>query len=78
MGLFYLDKNNLMLTSLIMVGLTLMNRHTELRSQSEYELTVAARNEIKTILQHLEYQNVILVNMVRKLGISHGSDNGPT
>ena len=70
---FWLFISNLIqlhLMPLIMVAQNLQERHSEIRAQSEYELSVSSEREIETILRHLEYQNVVLISLVKKLGVS--------
>ena len=45
-------------------------RHAEARAEYDLEVNVKAEQEIEVILQHLEYQNAILIAMVEKLGVS--------
>ncbi|MFI5235353.1 MAG: DUF1003 domain-containing protein [Gemmatimonadales bacterium] len=60
----------ILLMPLIMVGQNLQGRHAELRAENDFEVNVRAEGEIQTILQHLEYQNAVLITMLRKLGVS--------
>ncbi|HEY3291635.1 MAG TPA: DUF1003 domain-containing protein [Anaerolineae bacterium] len=68
--LFMSNVIQILLMPLIMVGQNLLGRHNEIRAEHEYDLTVSSRNEIESILQNLEYQNAILISMVRKLGLT--------
>jgi uncharacterized membrane protein len=68
--LFISNVIQILLLPLIMVGQNLISKHSEIRAEHEYELTITSRDEIETILQHLEYQNAILMIMMRKLGLS--------
>ncbi len=43
--------------------------HSEARAEHDLEVNVKAEQEIEVILQHLEYQNDILMKMVEKLGV---------
>jgi uncharacterized membrane protein len=52
-----------------MVGQNLLGHHAEVRAQHDLEVNVMAEHEIEVILRHLEYQNTMLIAMVRKLGI---------
>lgn len=60
----------ILLMPLIMVGQNLQGRHTELRAENDFEVNVRAEAEIQVILQHLEYQNAVLIAMLQKLGVS--------
>jgi len=60
----------ILLMPLIMVGQNLQGAHSEKRAQNDYEVNVKAEREVELILQHLEYQNSILIEMMSKLGVS--------
>jgi len=55
---------------LIMVGQNVQGRHSEIRADHDLEVNVKAEAEIEVILEHLEFQNKILIAMVEKLGVS--------
>jgi uncharacterized membrane protein len=40
------------------------------RAEHDLEVNVKAEQEIEVVLQHLEYQNAILIAMVEKLGVT--------
>ena len=69
---FYLFISNviqILLMPLIMVGQNIQGAHSEARAEHDLEVNVKAEHEIEVILQHLEYQNEILMKMVAKLGV---------
>ena len=69
---FYLFISNviqILLMPLIMVGQNIQGVHSEARAEHDLEVNVKAEREIEVILQHLEYQNEILMKMVAKLGV---------
>jgi uncharacterized membrane protein len=68
--LFISNLIQLLLMPLIMVGQNVQGQHSEMRAQHDLEVNVKAEEEIEVILQHLEYQNEILIAMVEKLGVS--------
>jgi uncharacterized membrane protein len=68
--LFISNLIQLLLMPLIMVGQNVQGRHSELRAEHDLEVNVKAEQEIEVILEHLEYQNAILIAMVEKLGLS--------
>jgi uncharacterized membrane protein len=70
--LFISNVIQILLMPLIMVGQNLLGRHSEARAEHDLEVNVGAEREIELILQHLEYQNTMLISMVRKLGINDG------
>jgi hypothetical protein len=47
-----------------------IRRHSEIRADHDLDVNVKAEKEIEVVLQHLEYQNSILMAMVQKLGVS--------
>jgi uncharacterized membrane protein len=67
--LFISNLIQLLLMPLIMVGQNVQGRHSELRADNDLEINIKAEQEIEVILQHLEYQNALLIAMVEKLGI---------
>lgn len=67
--LFISNMIQIFLMPLLMVGQNLQGRHAELRAQSDYEVNVRAEHEIDAILQHLEYQNAILLRLLAHAGI---------
>ncbi len=67
--LFISNMIQILLMPLIMVGQNLQGRHAELRAEHDLHVNVRAEREIEVVLSHLEYQNAILLAMVRKLGI---------
>jgi len=69
---FYLFISNviqILLMPLIMVGQNLQGMHSEARAEHDLEVNVKAEHEIEVVLQHLEYQNDLLLKMVEKLGL---------
>ena len=68
--LFISNMIQLLLMPLIMVGQNVQGRHSELRADHDLEVNVRAEAEIEVVLQHLEFQNKILIAMVEKLGVS--------
>jgi uncharacterized membrane protein len=67
--LFISNLIQLLLMPLIMVGQNIQGRHSELRADNDLEINLKAEAEIEVILQHLEYQNALLIAMVKKLGV---------
>ncbi len=55
---------------LIMVGQNLQSKHTELRAENDYQINLKAEHEIEVLYKHLEYQNAILITMMKKMDIS--------
>jgi uncharacterized membrane protein len=58
----------LTLLPLILIGQNLQSRHSELRAQHDYETNLKAEKEIEAILLHLEKQDEIMLEILRKLG----------
>lgn len=57
----------LILLPLIMVGQNLQGRHAELRAQHDYETNVKAEKEIESILLHLEKQDEMMLDILRRI-----------
>lgn len=68
--LFISNLIQLMLMPLIMIGQNVQARHAERRAEYDLEINVQAEEEIEVVLEHLEYQNRILIAMVGKLGVT--------
>ncbi len=66
--LFISNLIQILLMPLIMVGQNVQGHHAEMRAESDLEVNVRAEKEIELILSHLEYQNEILISMMKKLG----------
>lgn len=67
--LFISNLLQILLMPLIMVGQNLQGRHAEKRAENDLEVNVKAEKEIETILEHLEYQNSILIAIMNKLEV---------
>lgn len=57
----------LLLMPLILIGQNLQGRHSEVRAESDYELNMRAEKEIKRILTHLEKQDKISIETLRRI-----------
>lgn len=60
----------LILLPLIMVGQNLQSRHGELRAENDFQVNMKAEREIEVLYQHLEYQNALLLALMKKLDVS--------
>lgn len=65
--LFISNLIQILLMPLIMVGQNIQGRYSEERSKSDFEVNLKAEQEIEVILRHLEYQNNLMVAMLKKL-----------
>jgi len=68
--LFISNLIQILLMPLIMLGQNIQGQHAEARAEYDLEVNLKAEKEIETILYHLEYQNSILIAMLKKQGIS--------
>jgi uncharacterized membrane protein len=68
--LFISNLIQLLLMPLIMIGQNVQGRHSELRAENDLEVNIKSEAEIEIVLEHLEYQNALLIAMVEKLGVS--------
>ncbi len=67
--LFISNLIQILLMPLIMVGQNIQGRHAEARAENDLEVNIKAEKEIEIVLQHLEYQNSILIAMLEKQGL---------
>ena len=70
--LFISNMIQILLMPLIMVGQNVQGKYAEAREEHDLEINVRAEKEIEMILNHLEYQNGLLLEMMRKLDASVG------
>ncbi len=52
---------------LIMVGQNLQGRHSEARAEADFEVNTKAEEEIESILLHLENQNDLMLEILKKV-----------
>lgn len=57
----------LVLLPLIMVGQNLEGKFAEQRAQADFEINQKAEHEIEVIIAHLENQNELLLELIRKV-----------
>lgn len=57
----------LVLLPLILIGQNLQGRHAELRAQHDYETNVKAEKEIEAILLHLEKQDEMMLDILKRI-----------
>jgi uncharacterized membrane protein len=67
--LFISNLIQILLMPLIMLGQNIQGQHAERRAQYDLDVNVKAEQEIEAILYHLEYQNSILIALLKKQGI---------
>jgi uncharacterized membrane protein len=67
--LFISNVIQILLMPLIMVGQNIQAAHAEARAEHDLEVNVTAEGEIEVILQHLEYQNSILIQMMQRFEV---------
>lgn len=65
--LFISNMIQILLMPLIMVGQNLQGRHTEARTEADFEINIKAEREIEAILQHLENQNELILKIAHRL-----------
>jgi len=52
---------------LIMIGQTLQGRYAERRAEADFSVNVRAEKENEVILLHLEQQNELIMEILKKL-----------
>lgn len=57
----------LILLPLIMVGQNLEGKYAEHRAQADFEINQKAEHEVEVVLAHLENQNELLLEIMRKI-----------
>jgi uncharacterized membrane protein len=70
---FYLFISNviqILLMPLIMVGQNIQGAHADARAEHDLDVNVKAEKEIEVILEHLEYQNALLLQMMTRLNVN--------
>ena len=65
--LFVSNVIQIFLMPLIMIGQNLQGRHAENRAESDFEVNVRAEKEIEVILLHLEYQNELILEILKNI-----------
>lgn len=65
--LFISNMIQIFLMPLIMIGQNLEGRHSEARAEADFDVNTKAELEIETILQHLENQNAVMTEILKRL-----------
>ena len=65
--LFISNMVQIFLMPLIMIGQNLQGRHSEARAEADFDVNTRAEREIQVILMHLENQNDVMLEILRKL-----------
>lgn len=55
------------LMPLIMIGQNIQGKHAELRAEYDYQTDKKAEKEIETILHHLEQQQTLVIEILRRI-----------
>lgn len=65
--LFISNMIQLFLMPLIMIGQNVQAKHADLRAEADLKINMQAELEIETILSHLEYQNDLMLKILRNI-----------
>ncbi|OIQ70362.1 hypothetical protein GALL_480290 [mine drainage metagenome] len=65
--LFISNMIQLFLMPLIMIGQNVQSRHADLRAEADLDINTKAEFEIETVLEHLEYQNKIMIQILQDI-----------
>ena len=65
--LFISNLIQLFLMPLIMIGQNVQAKHADIRADMDLKINTQAELEIKTVLTHLEYQNNIMLEIMRDI-----------
>ena len=65
--LFISNMIQLLLMPLLLIGQNLQGKHAEARAEADFEVNTKAGEEIETVLQHLENQDNVMREGLRRL-----------
>lgn len=65
--LFISNMIQIFLMPLIMIGQNLQSKRAEIRAEQDFSINKKAETEIKTILMHLENQNILIIKILSHL-----------
>ena len=65
--LFLSNVIQIFLMPLIMVGQNLQSKHSEIRAEEDFLINKKAETEIETVLMHLENQNDMILQILKRL-----------
>lgn len=65
--LFISNMIQIFLMPLLLIGQNLQGKYSEAIAQNDLEVNIKAETEIKAILEHLEYQNSLILEIAKKL-----------
>lgn len=65
--LFISNMLQIFIMPLLLIGQNLQGKHSEARAEADFEVNTKAEKEIETILIHLENQNEILEELLKKI-----------
>lgn len=71
--LFISNMIQILLLPLIMVGQNLQGRHSEARTEADFDVNARAEREIEAVLAYLDYQNELILKILHRL-----EENKPT
>ena len=52
---------------LIMIGQNVQSKHADLRAEADLKINTQAELEIETVLTHLEYQNELILEILKNI-----------
>jgi len=68
--LFISNMIQIFLMPLIMIAQNVDAHHSELRAENDFDVNVKAEREVEALLEHLEYQNRVLLAIAEKNGLA--------
>ncbi len=75
--LFISNLIQIMLMPLIMVGQNVQGAQADARAEHDLDVNIKAEQEIEVILQHLESQNALLLEVMKRLDVNLSQALGP-
>ena len=65
--LFISNMIQILLMPLILIGQNISSKHSDARAEHDLNVNIKAEQEIEVILEHLEYQNSIMLKILKKI-----------
>lgn len=73
--LFISNMIQIFLMPLIMIGQNLQSRHAEMRAEEDFRINKKSEQEVEAILKHLENQNELILEILRRIERMEHSKN---
>jgi uncharacterized membrane protein len=64
--LFLSNMIQIFLMPLLLIGQNLQSKQNDLRAENDFDINIKAEKEIQLVLEHLEYQNELILKILEK------------